>query len=230
MAPRCQCEPNCREMPLKGRPFCAKHNKRCTRKAPLSGSEPPFDPNRYSKFEVQDSHNCFAYAFDYMDVPPPSECNRKSCNVPFHQPGRKAGFPKWSKVKGKRCPDLMGRLMGDVPGLQPSSFEQACPKGSYKIAAVIDPKNDYHFYKQGDQKTMKGYFTHKPGSTKVTAKDASDRPIYDPSLCDRDYTKKSHLNYDRFCSFMCVPRKTKRLKRGGRRRGGSRKTNKSRSS
>jgi len=165
-----------------------------------------------------------------MDVPPPSDCNKESCDVPFHQPGRKAGFPKWSKVKGKRCPDLMGRLMGDVPGLQPSSFEQACPKGFYKIAAVIDPKNDYHFYKQGDKKTMKGYFTHKPGSTKVTAKDASDRPIYDPSLCDRDYTKKSHLNYDRFCSFMCVPRKTKRLKRGGRRQRGQRKTNKSRSS
>ena len=230
MAPRCQCEPNCKYPPLKGRPFCAKHNKRCTRKAPLSGSEPPFDPKRYSKFEVQDSHNCFAYAFDYMDVPPPSECNKESCDVPFHQPGRKAGFPKWSKVKGKRCPDLVGRLKGDIPGLQLSSFEQACPKGFYKIAAVIDPKNDYHFYKQGDKKTMKGYFTHKPGSTKVTAKDASDRPIYDPSLCDRDYTKKSHLNYDRFCSFMCVPRKTKRLKRGGRRQRGQRKTNKSRSS
>lgn len=212
MAPRCQCEPTCREMPLKGRPFCAKHNKRCTRKSPLTGVEPLFDPDRYNKkFEVQDSHNCFAYAFSYMDVPPASECNKQSCDVPFHQPGRKAGYPKWGKVKGKRCPDLVGRLMGDVPNLQLSSFEQECPKDFYKVAGVIDPKNDYHFYRQDSN----GMWSHKPGSTKITTKDASNRPIYDPSLCDRDYSKKSHLNYNRFCSFMCVPRKTKRLKRGG---------------
>ena len=225
MAPRCQCEPTCKDPLLKGRPFCAKHNKRCTRKARLSGSEPPFDPNLFNKNAVvQDSHNCFAYAFSFMDRPPSSECNEESCDVPFHQPGRKSGFPKWGKVKGKRCPDLVGRLMGDVPNLQLSSFEQACPKGFYKIAAVVDPKNDYHFYRQDSN----GMWTHKPGSTKVTTKDASDRPIYDPSLCDRDYTKKSHLNYNRFCSFMCVPRKTKKLKRGGaQRQGGQRRTFKS---
>lgn len=212
MAPRCQCEPTCPLPPLKGKPFCAKHSRRCTRKAPLSRSEPAFQPDRYNKlFEVQDSHNCFAYAVDHMDVPPKSKCNRKSCDIPFHQPGRKSGFPKWSNIKGKRCPDLIGRLIGDVPGLQLTSFTEKCPKGSYKIAAVIDPKNDYHFYRQDSD----GMWSHKPGSTRVTRKDASKRPIYDPSLADRDYRAKGNLNYDRFCSFMCVPRKTRKLKRGG---------------
>jgi len=212
MAPRCQCEPTCPLPPLKGKPFCAKHSRRCTRKAPLSRSEPTFQPNRYNKlFEVQDSHNCFAYAMNHMDVPPKSKCNRKSCDIPFHQPGRKSGFPKWSQIKGKRCPDLIGRLMGDVPGLQLSSFTKRCPKGTYKVAAVIDPKHDYHFYRQDSD----GMWSHKPGATRVTRKDASKRPIYDPSLADRDYRKKGNLNYDRFCSYMCVPRKTRKLKRGG---------------
>jgi len=207
MAPRCQCDPSCTRPPLKGSPFCTVHMRGCTRKAPLSKSEYPFKPQKYNgRFEIQDSHNCFAYAFAHMDIPPKKDCTKVSCNIPFHQPGRKAGFPKWGHVKGKRCPDLIGRLLGDVPGLQLSSFTRKCPKGSYKVAAVIDPKNDYHFYRQDAD----GLWSHKPGATKVTRRDASKHLIYDPSLCDRT---TASLDYNRFCSFMCVPRRKRTLRR-----------------
>jgi hypothetical protein len=54
----------------------------------------------------------------------------------------------------------------------------------------------------------------------VTDKDADGKPIYDPKLSNRNYNEKdSTLNYDIFCSYMCVPRdKPLYLKIGGSRR------------
>jgi hypothetical protein len=122
-------------------------------------------------------------------------------------------------VDGKRCPDLMARLMGDIKGIQIGvPFEKACPKGMRKIATVVDPKEDYHFYRQ-DQS---GKWSHKPGGQPVTDKDASGRPIFDPALAYR-ITKDANLNYREFCGYQCVPvmkhgkRVTFRLGRGGRR-------------
>ncbi len=220
MAPRCQCDPSCTQAPMKGKPYCRQH-KGCKATSPLSGSEHAFKPSKYNDvFEMQDTHNCFAYAFDYTDKPDPAACNKTQCDVPFHQPGRKVGFPKWRSVKGKRCPDLIGRLRGDVPGLELTTFTRRCPRGKYKAAIVIDPINDYHFYRQDKD----GAWSHKPGGTKVTRRDATGHRIMNPELADRDYRKGSDLNYSKFCSYLCVPRKTRKLKRGGSRRGGSRRS------
>jgi hypothetical protein len=188
-------------------------------KGPLSGSEPRYNPTLYNNdAAAKDQNNCFAYAFNVYDR------DKKSEGGPFTQPGLKSGYPPWHKVKGKRCPDLMARLMGDVPGLRVGSFEQPCPKGSSKIAAVIDAKRDYHFYRQDSN----GLWSHKPGSTDVTNVDAAGKLIYDPRTANRTYDKDPTdvLQYDTFCNFMCVPRtRAYRFKRGG----GS-KTRKSRGS
>ena len=210
---KCQCTKICNNIPLPHSPFCKEHEKRCSRISPLSGWEPKYDPKKYNKTrKIKDSHNCFAYAFDHIDVSDPS-CTEKSCSIPFHQPGRASGYPKWSKVKGKRCPDLMSRLFGDVKELKQTTFEKKCPKYTSKIALVVDEDEDYHFYRQDSN----GYWSHKPGSTNVTNVDANGRRIYDPELASRKYDK-SGLNYDMFCSYMCTPRtKRLRLKRGGRR-------------
>jgi hypothetical protein len=218
MAPRCQCDPRCPLPPLKGSPFCARHKHRCTIRSPLTGSEPPIGLTKYNKtVPMLDSHNCFAYALDYVDTPDKTLCNRDGCNVPFHQPGRRAGYPKWANVKGKRCPDLIGRLKGDIPTIQRTTFTRRCPRGSYKIALVVDPNSDYHFYRQDKD----GMWSHKPGGTNVTRLDASKQPIYNPELADRDYTKDSGLHYKKFCSYLCVPRQSRRIKRGGSTLNGS---------
>lgn len=219
MAPRCQCDPLCTNIPAKGKAYCTKHAN-CQNVSPLSGSEHAFKPEKYNGvFEMQDTHNCFAYAFDYEDRPNPATCNKAACDVPFHQPGRKVGFPKWHKVKGKRCPDLIGRLKGDIPGLELATFTRRCPKGKYKVAVVVDPEHDYHFYRLDKPNPgERTSWSHKPGGTRVTRKDASNAPIMNPELADRDYTSTSELNYTKFCSYMCVPRKTRKLKRGGARR------------
>jgi len=211
MAPRCQCDPLCSKKPLKGRPFCQTHKRFCPIKSPLSGSEAPMGQKYNLSVPMQDSHNCFAYAFDYVDLPDTKLCTKDGCDVPFHQPGRRSGYPKWSKVKGKRCPDLIGRLKGDMPTIQRTTFTRRCPRNSYKVAVVIDPNNDYHFYRQDDD----GMWSHKPGGTKAIRFDASKRPIYNPELADRDYRKEGNLNYKQFCSYLCVPKQSRKLKRGG---------------
>lgn len=210
---KCQCMASCNNPPLKNSPFCEKHLKFCPRKSPMSGFEPEFNPDEYNKhMGIKEAQNCFAYAFDYKKLPKMPNCTKNSCPVPFPQPGRASGYPKWSKVKGKRCPDLLARLFGDVPDLKLTTFEKQCPKRSSKIALVVDEDEDYHFYRQDSN----GYWSHKPGATDVTHIDATGRPIYDPQLASRLYPN-SGLHYDKFCSYLCAPkRNTLRFKRGGK--------------
>ena len=211
---RCQCSPSCKRPPLPHSAFCSVHARHCKRQAPLSGSEYPYDPDLYNRHQgIKESHNCFAYAFRYMDLPQNGKtpCTKESCPIPYPQPGRASGYPKWSKVDGKRCPDLIARIMGDVPGIKPSTFEKRCPKGMRKIVPVVAPKDDYHFYSQD----ANGEWSHKPGATEVTRLDANKRPIHDPKLASRDYTS-SGINYSEFCGYWCIPTgKKMRLGRGG---------------
>jgi hypothetical protein len=204
--------PGCKNPPLENSPFCAAHLKFCPRRSPLTGYEPDFNPDLHNKHGgLKEALNCFAYAFDYKSIPKSKNCTKNSCPVSFPQPGRASGYPKWSKVNGKRCPDLMGRLFGDVPDLKITTFENRCPKKYSKIALVVDEDEDYHFYRQDSN----GYWSHKPGATDVTHLDATNSPIYDPQLASRLYPD-SGLHYDQFCSYLCAPKSRKlRFKRGG---------------
>jgi len=216
--PRCQCDRKCRLPPLEGSPFCKKHQN-CRNFSPLSGYEPKYEPQKFNKTrKIRESHNCMAYSFDYIDMPDKGLCSEERCDVPFHQPGYASGYPKWDKIRTKRCPELIARLRGDISELLiPVTFEQKCPKNFSKKGVMKTPNNkDYHFVRQDN----KGYWSHKPGGTEVTNLDASDRPIVRPDLADWDYTKKgSDLNYSVFCSYMCAPDPKKlHFKRGGKRR------------
>jgi hypothetical protein len=217
---RCQCDPSCKRPPLPHSPFCKKHQRYCPRRAPLSGYEPTYDPDSYNKFPgIKGSNNCFAYAFNYKELPKKPGCTTQSCSVPFPQPGRASGYPKWSKVKGKRCPDLIARFRADVPGITPATFTQRCPKGTYKIAPVVAPKDDYHFFRQDST----GKWSHKPGSTSVTHLDTTGRPIHDPFLASRA-SDESGLDYNKTCGYWCVPATRRhKLRRGGKRTTRSRK-------
>jgi hypothetical protein len=198
---QCQYSVECKNEPLEGKPFCKKHIKYPI-KSTLTGYEPVYNPDIYNKiFGIKESHNCFAYAFGEHQLKIHKKgCTKESCDIPFVQPGMASGYPKWSKVNGKRCPDLIARLLGDVPDLKLSTFENQCPNKMRKIALVVDPKEDYHFYRQDSD----GYYSHKPGGTDVIRTDATGRPIFNPELASRDYPKKG-LNYGDFCSYLCIP-------------------------
>jgi len=206
---RCQCDPQCRRPPAPKSPFCKMHQRRCWRKAPLSGYEPLYDPDNYNQFDgLKNSNNCYAYALQYDELP--EKCTKQQCAAPFPQPGLSSGYPKWSDVKGKRCPDVLARVLGDIPGSKLARFTQKCKRGTRKVAFVVDPKEDYHVYRQDKN----GYWSHKPGSMEVTNMDAMGRPIYDPRLAGRN-NPDSKLNYTHFCGYLCVPARRHRLTRAG---------------
>ena len=137
------------------------------------------------------------------------------CNVPYHQPGAAAGYPSFRESELKSCPEMTARIRGENPTVSPIHFEGLCPYGTSKIALAVDPNEDYHFWRQDSN----GYWSHKPGGTKVTNKDASNRLIYDPKISDRNFSDaSSELDYTDFCSFYCVPRaRALFLKIGGKR-------------
>lgn len=212
---QCQCSSSCKNKTMKHSAFCSKHKHKCMRKSPLSGYEPDYDPNFWNnQYPIKETHNCFAYAFNVNDPKQMSKCKKRDCNVPFHQPGMASGYPKFKSSKPKTCPNMMARLLGDNPDIQMTTFEDKCPVGTSKIGLIIDENEDYHFLRQDSN----GYWSHKPGGRKVTNVDAFSKPIYDPALADYNYkSKDSYLNYDTFCSYMCVPRITPvRIKVGGR--------------
>ena len=124
------------------------------------------------------------------------------CNIPFHQPGFASGHSAFSD-KPKTCSNMMTRIIGDNPIIKMSRYEDKCPAGSSKVALIADEDQDYHFVRQDSN----GFWSHKPGARRVTNKDASDRPIWNPGLADFNYKEKdSDLNYDLLCGYMCVPR------------------------
>ena len=217
--PQCQCDEKCPLPPLEGSAFCENH-KACTVISPLSGDEPPYDPNQWNKHKgVKEAHNCFAYAYRFMDMPKTPKCTNDSCPISFPQPGRASGYPKWSKIKGKRCPDIIARALGDVPGSRRVPFTQRCAKGMRKVAFIADPKEDYHVLSEDNT----GKWSHKPGGTDVTDVDASKRPIVNPTLANFNYPD-SGLNYTNFCGYLCIPATRKhRLRRSGGKRSRKRR-------
>jgi hypothetical protein len=201
---RCQCMSTCPNPPLPKQAFCAEHIKSCPRQAPLSGAEPRYEPWKWNTSKVQKTHNCFSYAFNIFDIKQLEACEKDPlCDVPFHQPGSVSGYPAFNDTDPKTCPNMIARIMGDNITVTPSAFELRCPKGSSKIALVVDEDQDYHFLRQDSN----GYFSQKSGEMPVTNLDSLGHKIFDVALANHDFRHtKSTLNYDRFCGYFCVPR------------------------
>ena len=68
------------------------------------------------------------------------------------------------------------------------NFDNACVPGFYKIFLALDPKNDYHWWRQDSNQL----WSHKPGSSSVVDVDASGKKIKNPLLSDRKF---KHRNY-----------------------------------
>jgi len=207
-SPKCQCTSDCNRQIVKGEVFCSYHKQNgCPIKPELSGYEPDYEPDLYNGDKnVQYSHNCFAYAMDVRDPSRIKICReKKNCSTP--QPGRKKGHNEFSGKMGKTCADILSRTMADVPTAYITNFTNKCDKGFSKIGAVVDEDNDYHYYRQDSN----GLWSHKPGGRPVKNIDSNNAKIYRPDLAGREYPPEyngnSGLNYNSFCSYMCVPRK-----------------------
>jgi hypothetical protein len=162
------------------------------------------------------THNCYAFAIGYTDPNKIVQCeSNEECRSGFHVPGKKSGHPSFKGNLGKRCSDIVARTMADIPEATLSDFSSSCPAKMSKIALVADENNDFHYYAQSSS----GNFMHKPGGRSATNVDAEGSLIYRPDLASRYYPPEfdgdNGLNYDSFCSYMCVPRNHPNVVYGG---------------
>jgi hypothetical protein len=208
----CQC-PKCKRKAADKSPFCSYHaDKGCPIASPLSGYEPPYEPEVWNTDKaIQYSHNCFAYASNYIDKAKVESCrNTIGCDVGFHVPGKDKGHPGFRQKEKRQhnymtCSDVVGRTLASLGGVV-VDFEAACPPMMSKIALVVDDKNDLHYYRQD----ANGWWSHKPGGRAVTDKDAAGVRIYCPERAVRTYPKENAsdtgLDYRHFCCYMAIPR------------------------
>lgn len=129
----------------------------------------------------------------------------KGCEPLYHQPGGTKGLAgELSAASGRSCKVVEHLMKADVPELKRTTFKARCPRGSSKIALVVHPGEDYHFYRQDPD----GWWSHKDGANPVKRFDAEGKPIWNPRTAARDYRPKgSFLNYKDFCGYWCAPRR-----------------------
>jgi len=138
-------------------------------------SVPSFTPSFWNDAGLIQSHNnCYNYANNHR-------------TDTFAQPGRAAG----AIYAGFSCPDVLAAASADgIPRLPATG---TCPDNRDKIALVVAPGYDFHWYRLDSS----GFWTHKPGGTDATNVDNSGNPITNPETANRGL-------YTDFCGYFCA--------------------------
>lgn len=155
--------------------------------SPLSGSELQYNPHLWNdKNNIKTTHNCYTYALGKI-VP---DLDSKA------QPGYASGYNHISNDNFD-CKSFRERLKKDAPTSYVEKFDNSCLPGFYKVFLALDPKNDYHWWRQNDDQL----WSHKPGSSDVTDLDANGNKIKNPLTSNRNF---KHRNYYEPCFFACI--------------------------
>lgn len=170
--------------------------------SPLSGGEPNYEPDLWNdNNDIQYSHNCYSYFLNDINQNLKCLCKNGECKYINPQPGHYTRDIK-VKLENTTCNIIEARVFEDNPQIFKINFDEKCPPDFYKGALTVDPKYQYHFYRQDSN----GYWSHKDGGLPATNKDASENLIYDPKEADKNYPKKKKpVNYSEFCNYYCVP-------------------------
>ena len=75
------------------------------------------------------------------------------------------------------------KILKDNPNISKTQLTEKCERNHYKGAMVVDPGSTFHFYRQNPN----GTWSHKPGTLKVSEKDAANNTIYTPMTAGRLY-------------------------------------------
>ncbi len=111
---------------------------------------------------VRANNNCYNYT------------NNKRTDS-FAQPGRGTG-QMYSAITGS---EMRAGAIRD--GLVPTTATAPAPGGMMRVALVIAPGFDFHWYRQDSN----GMWSHKPGGTAATNVDNSGNPISNPESANR---------------------------------------------
>lgn len=136
---------------------------------------PAYNPAKWNSVPfVQCSNNCYNYACDIE-------------TDTFAQPGLASG----AVANQMACADVSTGATAD--GLAAAGPNDACSGCCHRVALVVAPGEDFHWYRLDSS----GYWSHKPGSTPAKNVDNSGQLITDPRTADRG-------PYTDFCGFFCV--------------------------
>lgn len=152
---------------------------------------PKYNPKIWNRKnnKIQEYNNCYSYAMRDLKL------NQKT----KQQPGALCNSMKPLKKKKYSCNGLIKRVQCDYPDTILLNKNEDCPCDYYKVALFLDKsgkKKDYHFYKENKE----GFWSHKPGKTKVTNLDSSGKIITNPNFANRKYKK---YNYNENCGILC---------------------------
>jgi len=84
--------------------------------------------------------------------------------------------------------------------VNPIGADEQPQEGFYKVALVLAPGQDYHWYRE----TINGSWVHKPSTLVARYFDASNEYIYNPETADRDGTASGIPNYTVFLGYFEV--------------------------
>ncbi|MFX0116649.1 MAG: hypothetical protein ACFFB3_19020, partial [Candidatus Hodarchaeota archaeon] len=144
-----------------------------------SGGSPVYDTTLWNDPDHQARNNCYNYGCDIM-------------TDTYAQPGEAHGINlTWQNLN---CPDVDNAAEAD--GLV-DSLDKICAECTHIVALVMDPDDDYHWYRRD----RNGNWSHKLASNPATDLDASNNPITNPETADRNY---GYLYYSVFCGYYCV--------------------------
>jgi hypothetical protein len=144
-----------------------------------SGGSPVYNTSAWNDPTHQPYNNCYNYGCDIM-------------TDTFAQPGEAHGIT----LTQADCLCLDVTPAANADGLA-SSLDKVCVECKHLVALVVDPGNDYHWYRRDEN----GNWSHKPGSGAATNLDAANNPITNPETANRNY---GWLDYSVFCGYFCV--------------------------
>lgn len=156
---------------------------------PVGGYEKDYAPTYWNNNKLR--ANCYTYALNYL-----ATTNRDS-QQPGYASGKMITRETISKTNIINAVKKDVNYISKVKGFRTAGEKEKPGHREYKVALVIAPGKDYHWYRQDSD----GYWSHKRGITNVTRADASDRYIINPRLSNRNY---SNVNYSTFCGYYFV--------------------------
>ena len=143
------------------------------------GYEHPYSSSTWAS--LTDKANCYAYML-----------NISTYSGHKLQPGEKAG----SIFTSLTTSSIINAATADMPylnkSIRSSSYSEVPGYRQYKVALVIAPGYDYHWYRQDAD----AGWSHKRGLTAIDFRDASGNSIRNPQTANRNYG--NGLNYSTF--------------------------------
>lgn len=164
---------------------------------PTSRSEKADMFSTYNSLAYQEYTNCYTYALGYYVNPVTGKKFRWNGQNPGEMSGDAISMNDLVDVDTAKAAIEealeadCAYFGGDWKEISASTQPR---EGYYKVALVLSPGIDYHWYRQ----LPNGQWGHKPSTETARKTDFSNYIIYMPNSCDRDGTDYNIPNYTEF--------------------------------